>query len=149
MSQGKLVKALKVRKGTGTPNWQMINGARKQGFHVYVNDDATIPEVKFFLNQGLPVIVNYIEPSEDEAHFAVVIGYGGLIGNLILNDPWNGANFRIREKDFVSRWYSQEKKHKRWFMVVSHKPFQLGRQYAPLGVHKKKGSAAPHSSPHA
>lgn len=145
-SQGKLAKSLKVRKSKGTANWQMVNGARKEGFFVYVNDDATIAEIKFFLHQGLPVIANYIEPSENEAHFAVVIGYGAITGNLILNDPWNGANFRIREKDFVSRWYSDEKKHKRWFMVVSRKPFLLGRQYAPLGIHKKKKHATPQSS---
>ncbi len=131
-SQTKLTRAMKTSKGKGTPNWSMINGARKEGFYVYVNEGANLDELKYYLAQGFPVIVNYNEPSGNESHFSVVLGFGRITGTIIMNDPWNGKDFRLREDEFLKRWYSLGHKHNNWLMVVSKDPFKLGKQFTPL-----------------
>jgi len=131
-SQARLARAMKTRKTKGTQNWAMINSARKEGFHVYVNEGATLDELKYYLMRGFPVIVNYIEPSEDAGHYSVVLGFGRITGALIMNDPWNGKDFRLPELEFLNRWHSGNRMHKNWLMVVSKTPFMLGKQFAPL-----------------
>lgn len=131
-SQTKLTRAMKTSKGKGTQNWSMINYARKEGLFVYVNDESTLDELKYYLALGFPVIVNYIEPSEDETHFSVVLGYSRLTGSIIMNDPWNGKDFRLPEDEFLKRWHSSGYRHNKWLMVVSKQSFQLGKQFAPL-----------------
>ena len=51
LGEEKLGRRLKVTKRYGTRNGKLIDAARKAGFYVYVNDEATIEEVRFFLRQ--------------------------------------------------------------------------------------------------
>lgn len=115
----------------GTDNSAMIRVATEAGFYVYVNDGSTLHEIKHFLEQGLPVIVNFIEPSDNEAHFAVVVGFNRK--SLLLNDPSNGRKIRISHKEFLNRWYGMHKIHKKWIMVLSTQDMHFGRQYVPTG----------------
>lgn len=134
-SQRKLRKLMQASpaelKSRGTANHKMVKAAQKAGFYVYVNEDSIIEEAKYFVSLGYPVIINYIEPSENEGHFSVVVGYSVLLKQIILNDPWNGINFKISEPQFMRRWRSRYDGHKRWLMVVSKKPFKLGKQFYP------------------
>ena len=134
-SQRKLRKLMQASpaelKSRGTTNHKMVKAAQKAGFYVYVNEDSLLEEVKYFIGLGYPVIVNYIEPSEDEGHFSVVIGYSALLKKIILNDPWNGQNFSLSESQFLRRWRSRYDGHKRWLMVVAKKPLKLGKQFYP------------------
>ena len=113
----------------GTDNSAMIRVATDAGFYVYVNNGSTLHEIKHFVEQGLPVIVNFIEPSDNEAHFAVVVGFNRK--SLLLNDPSNGRKIRMSRKEFLDRWYSMHKIHKKWIMVLSLKDLHFGKQYAP------------------
>lgn len=122
----------KKLKEAGMNNGDLIKAGRLAGFYVYANEDALLAEIKYFIDLKMPVLVNYREPSENDGHFAVVAGYDWPEKKLILNDPWNGKNFIISEKSFLNRWHGSYQGHTRWLMVLSNKPFSLGKQFMPL-----------------
>lgn len=135
-SQRKLRKMMQASpaelKNRGTSNHKMVRAAQRAGFYVYVNEDSIMEEIHYFVGLGYPVIINYIEPSEDEGHFSVVAGFSALLKQIVLKDPWNGDNFKISEAQFLRRWRSRYDGHQRWMMVVSKKPFKLGKQFYPF-----------------
>lgn len=124
----------------GTCHLSLIEEARREGFFCYVNNNSTIHEVRHFINLGLPVVVNYNEPSTNDGHYAVVVGYDR--NKIIMNDPWNGKNFKISENEFILRWHDRFNGHasKKWIMVVSKKDFNLGKQYLPFSCPKKSSN---------
>ncbi|VVB80060.1 Peptidase C39 family protein [uncultured archaeon] len=129
-TQKELAKEARTKKD-GTTHEEMIKVARREGFYCYVHNNSTIEEIKHFIKQGLPVIINYKEPSSEEGHYAVISGYKK--SRLILNDPWNGNNFKIKEKEFLRRWHDYHKKHeyKNWILVLSRKNLNLGKLFLP------------------
>lgn len=129
--QAKIAERTAATESYGTRHQNMIDEALKEKFFCYVNNNSTINEVKYFIDTGLPVIIDYVEPSEEEGHYAVVFGYSARY--IFLNDPWNGKNFRLPIGEFNSRWYDYHQSHKfkKWIMVVSDKEFRLGKQYRP------------------
>ena len=130
LGEEKLGRRLKVTKRYGTRNGKLIDAARKAGFYVYVNDEATIEEVRFFLRQRLPVLVNFLEPYNNEGHFTVITGLEEE--QIIMNDPWNGKGFKMKIRDFVRRWESEDRRHKKWMMVIAKDDFRLGREFGPI-----------------
>lgn len=125
-------------KKNGINNEKMIEAARNSKFFVYVNSKSNLEEIKYYINLKLPVLVNYIEPSDDQGHFAVISGYNRFTKSLTLNDPWNGKNFKLDETVFLARWHSGFEKHGHWLMIISKKSFDLGRQYEPLKIKKRR-----------
>lgn len=115
---------------TGTSHGNLISATLKFGLYVYLNTDTTLQEIKYFLDSGIPVVVNYTEPSTEDGHYAVAVGYSAK--HLILHDPWNGPHFHLPWREFERRWYDHgvHKSH-HWLLAVSDKPFAVGRQYAP------------------
>lgn len=135
--QDNLTRVLHTTK-TGTCHSSLIEEARGEDFFCYVNNNSTIHEIRHFINLGLPVVVNYNEPSTNDGHYAVVVGYDR--NKIILNDPWNGKNFKMHENEFILRWHDCLNKHtcKKWIMVVSKKDFHLGKQYFPYSRPNKR-----------
>lgn len=127
--QKKIARAAGTNNDTGTDNHNMIKVATACGFYCYVNNNSTFFEIRHFLEKGLPVIVNYIEPTDNEGHFAVVSGITGR--SITLNDPWNGRNFKLSQQEFLRRWHDQKNIHHEWIMVVAKEDFHLGKQYLP------------------
>ncbi len=121
--QEKLAKEAKTNKKEGTSNSEMIKVAIKHGFHCYASDNSTFFKIKHFIELGLPVIVNYIEPVENEGHYAVV----SMINrrNIVLCDPWNGRNFKLAWPEFLKRWHNKKNTHKKWIMVISKKDLNI------------------------
>lgn len=116
----------------GTTHQGMIETALKEKFFCYVNEGSSVEEIKHFIRLGFPVIVDYIEPSGNDGHYAVVSGYHH--GNIVLNDPWNGKDFKLSEKEFLVRWHDCHLRNHvctHWIMVLSKTNFSLGRQYIP------------------
>lgn len=134
--QGKLAKMMHTTSENGTCHSQLIDAAREEGFYCYVNNNSTIDEVKHFVSEGLPVVVHYKEPSDEEGHYAVISGYGKEF--ITFNDPWNGKNFRISEDNFISRWHDCLNNHAstKWVLVISKEDFHLGKQYLPHSLNK-------------
>lgn len=116
----------------GTRHQGMIETACAEGFHCYVNSDSTVEEVKHFLSLGLPVVVDFTEPSGGEGHYSVVSGYKN--GRLSLSDPWNGRNTKLSVRDFERRWHDSLTRSRGWMMALSVKDFGLGKQYHPHGA---------------
>lgn len=127
ISEKELKKKLKSNKEVGTNHEYLIKTAVKNGFYCYVHKNATINQIKDFLDEGLPVIVHYMEPSSDEEHYSVIVEIKGR--KIIMNDPWNGKRFKLSEKDFTGRWHGKSRRG--WLMVLSKKNFDLGKQYNP------------------
>jgi ABC-type bacteriocin/lantibiotic exporter with double-glycine peptidase domain len=113
----------------GTAHADLVCAARELGFHCYVNADAQLEEIKYFLNLGLPVVVNYVEPTDEDGHYAVAIGY--TKNKIVLHDPWNGPNFTLSQEEFLRRWHDSTGSTHRWLLVLSNQGFNLGRHYAP------------------
>ncbi len=133
VSEADLMRELRTNEEVGTtPSW-MIRIARKYGFFSYVNNDSSIEEIRYFLRIGKPVIVYFVEPSEEDDHFAVVSGFGRR--NIIFNDSWNGKGFSMNLRTFDKRWHGEKKYHKslrRWMLVLSLDEIPMGRQYKPF-----------------
>ena len=129
MSQEMLAKQLKTQRDDGTDHSDLIRVATENGLYCYVNRESTFNEIIYFLSRDLPVIVNFMEPTDDDAHYAVVVGWGG--NKLILNDPWNGKKFQIHEDWFLKHWYDAENHAKQWIMVLSPEDLCLGKQFLP------------------
>ncbi|OHA40633.1 MAG: hypothetical protein A3G59_02125 [Candidatus Taylorbacteria bacterium RIFCSPLOWO2_12_FULL_47_20] len=129
VGQRTLKKQIKTTAEEGTERNNLTKTATENGFYCYVNNESNLAEVEKFVLYGLPVIVSYIEPSNDEGHYAVVTAFTSK--QLLFNDPWNGEYFSVDKDEFVARWHGEFDKSKHWMMVISTESFQLGRQYAP------------------
>lgn len=131
-SEYELIQRAHTNKHIGTRHEWMITTVRKEGLFCYVNNRSSLHEIKHFLELGLPVIVHFSTLKEDEGHYSLVVGIVG--NNVLFNDPWDGKNFKISQKDFISHWYGkqEERSYTKWIMVVSDKDLELGKQYHPL-----------------
>lgn len=149
-SEIRLAHEAHTNKRFGTEHVEMINLARKHGFYCYVHHDSNINTIKHFINSDLPVIINFKNPSDGIEHYAVVIGHSK--GQLILNDPWNGKDFKISDKVLNNYWiglhntkkwimvvsktkvfgYAQKRTLKNNFSEISKKPIISGKQYNPI-----------------
>ncbi|MFA6404534.1 MAG: C39 family peptidase [Candidatus Paceibacterota bacterium] len=114
----------------GTKHGGIIHVIVKSGLYAFVDNDTSIISIKDQINNGHPVIINFIEPSNEEGHYAVVIGIDE--DNIILNDPWNGEGFTLEIDKFEKRWRSSDGKNKQWMVAISDTAFDTGRQYLPL-----------------
>ena len=128
-SEAELTKNLLANSEVGTKHQHMIDVATRNGFFCYVNNASTFSELKVFLNKGLPIIVDFTEPTGGEPHYAVITGISRR--RVILNDPANGEDFELSEKDFLSHWRDSSTRSERWMMVISKEDLELGRQYRP------------------
>jgi len=128
-SEKYLRRRLRTSKDFGSRHLMMRRAAVKQGFHCYVNEEAIWEELEYFLKRKLPVIVNYIEPSSNEGHYAVVSGVSHK--KIILSDPWLGQDFHLSKLSFLKRWHSENNDHRHWLMTINKKDMSLGKQYLP------------------
>lgn len=128
-SEKSLRKKARTNKISGTKHKWMIKTATQEGFHCYANSNSSLHEIKHFLVLGLPVIIDYTEPSQNIGHYSVIIGYKK--NKIIMNDPWNGKDFTISEKKLANRWHDTITRSNGWIMVISKKDFLLGKQYLP------------------
>ena len=116
-SENFLIKTAHTDKNFGTKHEWMIKTGKSEGFYCHSNSNSSIHEIEHFLLIGLPVIVDYTEPSENIGHYSVITGFKG--NEIIMNDPWNGRNFSISKSEFMSRWHDNITKSQKWIMVIS------------------------------
>jgi len=101
---------------TGTSNSDMKKALKKLGLNTLSKNKADIKDIKRFIEKGLPVIVNFIEPrGKQEGHYSLVIGMTDT--EIIFNDPGYGENFRMGIPEFLSRWRSEFEPFQRWLLV--------------------------------
>ena len=120
VTQRRFERILKTSKRFGTSRSELIRVARADGFSVYASHRVNLRKIDAFLKKKLPVIVNYVEPSDEEGHYAVAIGVTKTA--VILNDPWNGRSFSMPRREFLKRWRGATPagtRYGRWIMVLS------------------------------
>lgn len=121
VTQTELAKSGETTKTRGTKTKMLPKIARWFGFWAFTKKYGTNTDLKKYLQKKLPPIIEYIEPSENESHHAVVIGFNEK--NIILNDPWNGRGFRLPIREFIKRW----QKRNCWFMIVKRPRSSMDR----------------------
>lgn len=133
MSEAELTRELRSNDDVGTTPGRMIAITRKHGFFCYVNNNASLAEIEYFLRLEKPVIVYFVEPTDEDDHYAVVSGMGKK--KIFFNDSWNGKGFSLSVSEFERRWHGKKKYHtslRRWLLVVSPEEIPMGRQYKPM-----------------
>lgn len=126
----------------GTNHKDLVEAATKKGATVFVKDHGTLDELRFFLEQGLPIIIGWwsmdrgdkhFDPSwdlprrkaHDCGHFSVVCGISDKA--VYVADPQQsgrgdvvGTTHKPRAK-FLATWYDTDtaayNKVERWYMV--------------------------------
>lgn len=104
---------------TGTARAAMLRAARMHGFVCRMSSNGTWSDVLQSLKEGMPVLINYREPSKEEGHYALVTGIRG--DRVLLNDPWNGHPFSLPINELKRRWLGHRTREKNigWMMTVS------------------------------
>jgi len=72
--QDDLAKKLETCEEFGTKNIKMIQTVKENGFYCLTKKSSTLNDIYKMLFKKIPVIVNYMEPTDEEPHFAVVSG---------------------------------------------------------------------------
>ncbi|PWB38626.1 MAG: hypothetical protein C3F02_02850 [Parcubacteria group bacterium] len=119
--QTSLARQLKTSPRLGTNNQRMVKVAQEHGFASFAKKNSKLSDIKFFLKNKLPVIINYREPSENEYHFALISGLDDQAVRLA--DPHNGHNFKLKKTIFLRRWRDSRNIYKKWFMVIAPKKY--------------------------
>jgi len=119
-TQKELATELGTASWKGTDRADMGRPLRRRGLEARSHTLSSVADMGQFLSRGWVVMVNYIEPSEEICHFAVVIRVTAK--RIYFVDPWNGPNFSLPVAEFVSRWYGCAKKSReRWFLAAKPK----------------------------
>lgn len=87
-----------------TMNADLARKGEEIGLEVEAKKNATLEDIAAFISQNIPVIVNFIEATEDEGHFAVVVDIDE--NTITFHDPWHGEAQTMSRADFASRWRS-------------------------------------------
>ena len=105
VSQEKIAKLSSASKKSGTSLKGMIEAAKYFGFQVFLKDNGTIEDLRYFVGRGIPVIVNWF--CKDDGHYSVVIHLNKR--NIVLADPdsapENIVERRMTIKKFFRVWF--------------------------------------------
>ena len=66
----------------------IVSAAEKVGFSAQYKERSSIEEITSFIDQKIPVIVQWFSP-EENGHYSVISGYEG--DNLVMVDPLTGS----------------------------------------------------------
>lgn len=162
-------KVLRQMCGTnsdGTNHYPLIRGLRKTGATVSVKSNATIDDIKKFLQKDMPVLIGMWSPELGELHFdskwnlndrrqkdcghySVVCGISDR--QVTIMDPDNywiekgnkTGRRRMSIGAFLNHWYDTDGKNykqvKAWMLVInfSDKQFKGMKNYSPKAKSKK------------
>lgn len=114
ITQEELARIGKTTKETGTKTAIFPEIVKEVGFDCKVKTGASIDDLKNLLEENNPPMIEFVEPSNEEYHHAVVVGIEG--DKIMLNDPWNGKDFTMQIADFEKRWEVRD----RWILTISN-----------------------------
>lgn len=104
----------------GTRRDALVRIAKQHGFDVTSSSKGTWRDAVSLLKKGIPVLVNYREPTDDQGHYAIVIGFDEL--SVTFNDPWNGEQFSLPLKSFTCRWLGHRTRDPKWGWMMTLQP---------------------------
>ncbi len=79
----------------------LIKAAKYFNFKIFKKEKASLNDIRRFLKEGIPVIVDWF--SEDEGHYSVAVGVDKE--NIVLMDPEAGGIRKIPKEKFVRVWF--------------------------------------------
>lgn len=115
-SEKELALELKTDPSTGVKNFHIIEFIEKIGLKCQFSTNSKIIHITDLLNKKIPVMVNWVEPQDDDGHFSIITGLTDT--SLILNDPWHGQDFEIDIQEFENRWFDSSKTINRWMFFI-------------------------------
>ena len=117
-SENKMISLCHAMPKIGTSHEQMIEEVEKEGFKYIQKENGTVKEIINFIDDGYPVIVNYLNPLSNGGHHTVIQGYNKKEKILIFADPSNGNDFSLHFKEFEELWHDGNNSSKGWFLVI-------------------------------
>jgi ABC-type bacteriocin/lantibiotic exporter with double-glycine peptidase domain len=129
-SQAEIAARGNTSEDSGLAEKDLVRLVREAGFFCYRNSSATFHHIAHFLQLEIPVIVHYIEPSDNEGHYAVVVSINQT--HITLNDPWNGEGFTLDLHEFDQRWCDEESEDGKWIMVIAPDKSVIGTIEEPI-----------------
>jgi len=100
-SEGYLAKLSGWRKNYGTSAEGIIKTAQQLGLEAYKKDFSTLEDIRKYLDQKIPVIVDWF--SCEEGHYSVAVGIDKQ--NIYLQDPEIGKIRKLDKKVFMRVWF--------------------------------------------
>jgi len=112
-SEKKLAELTQCNPTRGTSAHNLANAARTLGFKVKIKDLASFEDIQDWLARGVPVIVGWISPGENDENVKMVDGhYSPVVGldkkYIYIMDPEIAALRTIPRKDFLRVWFDFE-----------------------------------------
>lgn len=121
VSLDKLVRICKTTKSHGTNHVNLVRAVKKFGFRCIHKSQSSLKEIKQFIRNNVPVIVNYYHDLDEMGHYAIVCGYDDKEKALILADPSRGYNYNLSYKKFLEFWHNHNKNSIKWILAVEQK----------------------------
>lgn len=129
-SEENLMIKLHTDNDYGTHHQQIIDYLTAQGLYCYVDTKSSLDTLRYYTEKhNLPVMVHYIEPTDELDHYSLVIGFSE--DTIILHDPYNGPKFEINKEEFEKRWNDEKREFPQWMLVASPEPIDTGKLYHP------------------
>jgi ABC-type bacteriocin/lantibiotic exporter with double-glycine peptidase domain len=118
-SEAQLAKLCETTPDFGTTHAQMMAGAQALGAEIFAKDQATINDIRGFVEEETPVIVGWW--SDDESHYSVVYEVGKF--KIFMMDPDTESGIHIMPiEEFESVWHDTEGVSKEpithWMMAI-------------------------------
>jgi len=128
ISEHELVRRCRATIDKGTNHKNIIRGLRSLGWHGFWKENGTISELRYFIKQNKPVVVDWF--AEDDGHYSVVIGLDRKF--IYLADPEEGKKRKILISKFKKIWFDFEgdslkeakKIYFEWFLTPTLKRVQ-------------------------
>lgn len=108
-SEKYLAKLSGWKKNYGTSAEGIIKAAQQLGFEAFKKDFSTLEDIKQYLNQKNPVIVDWF--SQDDGHYSVAVGINKK--NIYLQDPEIGKIRKLEKNVFMRVWFDFSKDYLR------------------------------------
>ena len=107
---------MNARPRIGTSHQSLIRALRTHGLICRARSDASLRDLDSALGKDHPAIINFIDPSTNEGHYAVMTATTKTA--IITHDPWNGPNTTYERKSFVQRWHNSTSRSQQWMLEV-------------------------------
>ncbi len=103
---------------TGTTRKAMVSFLKQGGVKCRPITKATFDDLFVTASSNSIVVVNYVEPTDNEGHYALAIHASET--TIVLHDPHNGAFFEMSNEEFRKRWegHHTRDKSRGWMVVV-------------------------------
>ncbi len=129
-SEEKLIIKLHTDDKYGTHHKPIIDYLTAQGLYCYVDTNSSLDALRHYIEKhNLPVMVHYVEPTDELDHYSLVIGFSE--NKVILHDPYNGPKFEISKEEFERRWHDAKREFPKWMLIASTEPIDTGKMYSP------------------